>query len=236
LKFLRNHKSIETTNIYIHMSQLDIDFLSKQMFSRDYFGFIADGFADILFGSTQDISERTQQINVIYEKIGKDLKLEGLADTLLYLSKKEDIVRDLIYGLDEDNIHKINNMLNIGGMHSKTMHTQCLLSSEDCVYPNIDNCIGCPFAIYNFYALSAITERILKHIVTLVEGEGLAKYKGDNERNAILFIKDLKLFKEAEKKFGPCIYEFFNMSQKKFENILLKLPSLTRYLPEEREV
>ncbi|MEC3439828.1 hypothetical protein P9136_24355 [Bacillus cereus] len=236
LKFLRNHKSIETTNIYIHMSQLDIDFLSKQMFSRDYFGFIADGFADILFGSTQDISERTQQINVMYEKIGKDLKLEGLADTLLYLSKKEDIVRDLIYGLDEDNIHKINNMLNIGGMHSKTMHTQCLLSSEDCVYPNIDNCIGCPFAIYNFYALSAITERILKHIVTLVEGEGLAKYKGDNERNAILFIKDLKLFKEAEKKFGPCIYEFFNMSQKKFENILLKLPSLTRYLPEEREV
>ena len=45
--------------MYIYISQRDIDFLSNQIFSRDYFGFIADGFADILFGATQDMAERT---------------------------------------------------------------------------------------------------------------------------------------------------------------------------------
>ncbi|MCE9757063.1 hypothetical protein [Bacillus cereus] len=236
LKFLRNHKSIETTNMYIYISQRDIDFLSSQIFTRDYFGFIADGFADILFGTTQDITERTQQINVIYEKIGKDLRLEEIADILLYLSKQEHIVKDIIHGLDEESIYNMYNMSNLEMLYSKTSHVQCLLSREDCMYPNRETCIGCPFAIYNFYALSAITERILKHIVSLVKNKETSRYKGDNERDAILFIKDLKLFKEAEIKFGPCVYDFFNMSQEKFESILLKLPSLTQYLPKGREM
>ncbi|EPY7705668.1 hypothetical protein OWO78_01210 [Bacillus pacificus] len=236
LKFLRNHKSLETTNMYIYISQRDIDFLSNQIFSRDYFGFIADGFADILFGATQDITERTMQISVIYEKIGKDLRLEGIADTLMYLSKQESIVKDIIHGLDEQVTHNMYNMLNSGILYSKTRDVQCLLSAEDCMYPNRETCIGCPFAIYNFYALSAITERILKHIVRLVENKEISRYKGDNERDAILFIKDLKLFKEAEAKFGPCIYEFFNMSQEKFESMLLHLPPVTQYIQKKREV
>ncbi|AEW55264.1 Membrane Spanning Protein [Bacillus cereus F837/76] len=236
LKFIRNHKSIETTNMYIYISQRDIDFLSGQIFTRDYFGFIADGFADILFGTTQDIAERTQQINVIYEKIGKDLRLEGIADVLLYLSKQEHIVKNIIHGLDEEVIHNMYNILNLDMLYSKTSHVQCILSAEDCMYPNRETCIGCPFAIYNFYALSAITERILKHIVSLVENKETPRYKGDNERDALLFVKDLKLFKEAEAKFGSCIYEFFNMSQEQFESILLQLPSLSQYLPKGREM
>ena len=170
------------------------------------------------------------QINVIYEKIGKDLRLEGIADTLMYLSKQEHIVKDIIQGLDEEVIHNMYNMLNSDMLYSKTSDVQCLLSAEDCMYPNRETCIGCPFAIYNFYALSAITERILKHIVSLAENKETPRYKGDNERNAILFMKDLKLFKEAETKFGPCIYEFFNMSQEKFESILLQLPSISQYI------
>ncbi|PEY63929.1 hypothetical protein COJ41_28030 [Bacillus thuringiensis] len=234
LKFLRNHKSIETTNIYIHINQQDVNFLSNQIFPRDYFGFIADGFADILFGSTRNIAERTTQINIIYEKIGKDLRLEGIADALLYLAKQENVVMDIIQGLDEDKIQNIYNRLNMGMMYSKTSHVQCLLSSENCMYTERENCIGCPFAIYNFYALSAITERILKHIDFFAGNDVEYRYKGDYERNAILFLRDLKLFKEAEKKFGSSIYEFLGMNKREFEFVLSQLPSVTQYISQTK--
>ncbi|EJQ61846.1 hypothetical protein [Bacillus mycoides] len=234
LKFLRNHKSIETTNMYIHISQQDVNFLSNQIFSRDYFGFIADGFANVLFGPTRDIAERTTQINIIYEKLGKDLRLEGIVDALLYLAKQENVVSDIIKGLDEDTLQNIYSRLNMGMLHSKTRHVQCLLSSENCVYSERENCIGCPFAVYNFYALSAITERILKHIVFFARNDRKHRFKGDYERNAILFLRDLKLFKEAEVKFGSSIYEFLGMNKRNFELILSRLPSITQYISQTK--
>ncbi|HDR7662883.1 MULTISPECIES: hypothetical protein [Bacillus cereus group] len=234
LKFLRNHKSIETTNVYIHINQRDVNFLSNQIFYRDYFGFIADGFANILFGSAKNIEKRTNEINIIYEKIGKDLRLEGIVDALLYLIKQENVVMDIIKGLDEETMQNIYNRLNMGMLYSKTRHVQCLVSSENCMYVERENCIGCPFAIYNFYALSAITEQILKHIDFFARNEREHRYKGDYERNAILFFRDLKLFKEAENKFGSSIYEFLGMTKSEFEFVLSQLPSVTQYISQTK--
>lgn len=231
LKFLRNHKSIETTNLYIYVDQKDLNFLSKQIFSRDNFGFIADGLANILFGTSRDIAERTQQIEVIYSKLGRDLRLEGIIDSLSHLVKRENSVIDIIRGLEKDEITYLNNQLNMGLLYSKTNCVQCIISPADCIYQERDNCIGCPFAVYNFYALSTITEKILQHIKKLVENYGKYEYKGDLERDSILFIKDLKLFKEAESKFGDSIYDFFNITKEEFEGMLRSIPSITKYLP-----
>ncbi|AIM32243.1 hypothetical protein DF16_orf03828 [Bacillus thuringiensis serovar kurstaki str. YBT-1520] len=44
------------------------------------------------------------------------------------------------------------------------------------------------------------------------------------------------MFKEAEIKFGSVIYEFFYMSKKEFESLLIQLPSITRYIPQRGEV
>ncbi|MED1286401.1 hypothetical protein [Bacillus mycoides] len=232
LKFLRNHKSIESTNLYIYVDQKDLNFLSKQVFSRDSFGFIADGFANILFGTSRDIAERTKQIEIIYNKLGKDLRLEGIINSLAYLVKRENAVIDIIKGLDRDEIRYLHNQLNMGLLYSKTNCVQCIISPAECIYQERDDCIGCPFAIYNFYALSTITEKILQHVKKLMESYGKYEYKGDLERDAILFIKDLKLFKEAEEKFGDSIYDFFNITREEFEGMLRAIPSIAKYIPE----
>ncbi|MGH0830076.1 hypothetical protein ACQVTX_17275 [Bacillus pretiosus] len=225
-RFFRNHKSFETTNIYIHLTQADVEFLSKQIFTREYFGFIADSFADILFGKTDSIENRTKQINLVYSKLGKDHKLEGISNFFSYVLGSENAVEEILKSMNVQEVHKKYEKLLTGHLPSKIENVHCLIADEGCIYPNKIDCRGCTFAIYNFYALSAITEQILRGVTRLIDVSISSENRDVIERDLILIIRDLRLLKEAEAKFGECVYDFMDMKKDEFMSILEKLPAL----------
>jgi hypothetical protein len=228
IKYLRNHKDINISNIYIILSQDDIFFLSKQIFTREYFGFIPDIFAELLFGSEANLAKRTNQIELINSRVGNYIKLEGISKILNHLLNSEVVVEDIIRNFSKEEIKDKYNRLIMGNLPSKKDDIQCLVSEEGCAYPGKE-CEMCHFSIPNFFAISSVCEAILIDIESLCNIDNL-KFKGDKQRVAILFSKKLRLFKDAFLKFGNVIFDFMDMDMKMFEDTLSKLPSLQRYL------
>jgi len=227
-KYLRNHKNIDVTNIYIVMSQDDIFFLSNQIFSREFFGFIPDTFAELLFGPESDVQKRTNQIQLINSKIGKYMKLEAYSKFLSYFLNNEEIVKEIIRDFSKEEVKEKYNKILLGNLPSKKEHIQCLISEEGCAYPGKE-CELCHYSIPNFFAISTVCETLLLNIEVL-NNIAKIKYRGDKERVAIIFLKNLRLFKEAYLKFGDIIFDFLDIDEVIFERILSELPSLQHFL------
>src|SRR5699024_7049197 len=59
---LRSHESEESTNLYIKIPDSEIDELSINLFNRGIFGYIPKILSDIVYGSTSDLTEETNNI------------------------------------------------------------------------------------------------------------------------------------------------------------------------------
>ncbi|MGD7052934.1 hypothetical protein [Sutcliffiella horikoshii] len=232
LKFLRNHKQFDTTNIYIMLSQEDINFLSNQLFDRDYFGFISNLFVELIYGQEKNMQKKTNQIKKVNKTIGDGFQLEQLSMFINSTIQNEDKVKEIIKGLMKDEIEEKYASIIFGSTASKKQNISCLIAPSDCLYPGKD-CVNCHFAIYNFYALSTICKRLKDSIYFLATEFSALKFKGDKERNFILFIRLIRIFKEAERKYGEIIYEFMDLSKEEFLRTLELVPSTTDILTEE---
>lgn len=232
VKYLRNHKNIDVTNIYIVLSQDDIFFLSNQIFSREFFGFIPDTFAELLFGSELDVPSRTKQIQLINSKVGKYIKLEAYFNFINHYLNNEEFVKEIIMDYTQQEIKEKYNKILIGKLPSKEENIQCLISEEGCAYPGRE-CVLCHYSIPNFFAISTICESLLINIEELNDIERI-KFRGDKERIAITFLKNLRLFKKAFYKFGDVIFDFMDIDEYTFERILKELPSLQYFLPNNK--
>lgn len=225
LKQFRGHKNIETTNIYLLFTEEDINFLTSQLFSRnDHFGFIADTFTDILFGETTSLFEKTKQNNSLLDSFGGVFKLESVASFLLAVSEDEEIVKNIILEMDSQETQQKFEEILFMKLTSKQKDVQCLIGEANCPYPGRDCLGGCHFSIPHFYAISELTRQLWNDFEFILNRFSSLKYKGDKERFFINFAGRLKLFKNAEGKYGNVVYEFFNLDKEKWIGLLSELP------------
>ena len=84
-------------------------------------------------------------------------------------------------------------------MPAKEENYQCIFSK--CEFEEI-KCDMCPFAIPHFYALSAISARVVKRVEEYKDKITLNCSEGEKTRLANLLLRDMILLKEAKEKFG----------------------------------
>lgn len=225
-KQFRGHKNIETTNIYLLFNQEEINFLTAQLFSRhDHFGFIADTFTDILFGETTSLNEKTKQNNQLIDSFGDVFKLEAVANFLLTATNDEELLKEIILEMDSQDVQEKYEEILFMQLPSKQKDVQCLIGEKNCPYPG-KNCLGgCHYSIPHFYALSELSRQLWNDFEFILNRFSTLKYTGDKERFLINFAGRLKLLKNAVRKYGDVVFEFFDLDKEMWYVLLGELPN-----------
>lgn len=229
-KYFRGHKDFETTNIYIDIPQSQIDFLTSQLFDRGHFGYIPKIFTDILYGEQKSETDTTKNVLSLQQNFGSLLKIEATAGFLNEVMSERGIVEEIIRGMDKQELYERFQQLLTYQLPSKDENCQCLISPTSCMYPERD-CLVCPLSIPNFYAISSITDRVLKKLVFLMEEFEKLEHEAEKIRFANLFHMDMLLLKEAIMKFGKEeVFSFIEISSEQMQILLSHLPSLSTFI------
>ena len=72
---MRGHVEKETTYIYVDIPEEELNFLSRQLFTRGSFGFIYDTFLDVLQGVEIDREKRTTEVQLLEKFFGGIYKI-----------------------------------------------------------------------------------------------------------------------------------------------------------------
>jgi len=229
-KYLRGHSSIESTNVYVQISQEHLDFLTEQLFSRDSFGYIPELFAKLLYGQEENFELRSSQINEIKEKLGSVYKLEWISGVLNQFKEEKNLIDDLFQTMDEEEMKNLHTKITLDLLPSKEENYQCLMSETGCVYP-MRNCYSCPLSIPNYYAISSICNRVLKNIVEFNSCFEKANLEAEKTRLSNLLHRDLQLLQNAMNKFGKEeVYQILEVDSKIFKEALKNLPNHKEYI------
>lgn len=224
LKYVRNHSHIDVTNIYFILSQEEVNFLSRQLFSRnDFFGYISDTFSDMLFGQTGDLQLKTEQNNFLIERLGDTFNLERIAGFINHAIKNQNLVTEIIKEMDLTKVEEKYKQLVTLQLSSKEEHISCLVGVKNCPYSE-KICGRCHFAIYNFYSISKLCRNIMHHIEFILNEFQDLNHDAEREKALFLFFTDLVTFNQALNKYGEVIFEFMDFDLEKWEILLGSLP------------
>ena len=234
---LRGHLDKETTNIYVMIPQDEMDFLISQLFERDNFGYIPYILSNILIGEEKrDLKLKTEQIKAIKEEFGDIYKIEFFASFLNDIINERVSVEEILKSTKPHEIEALNFKLLTQQLPAKQEHFQCLVSAHGCQRPEINDCSGCLLSIPNYYALSAITQRLKERILNMLVEFPTLELEADKVRYAKLFNRDMLLLKDAIDKYGKEeVFEVMDISIEDYRLLLSKIPSLKKYLESEHK-
>lgn len=207
LKHIRNHSNIETTNIYVHIPQEHINFITRQLFDVGYFGYNYEVMADILLEeSVGDRKEQTRSSLLVKEIFGDIYKLETLASSINSIEKAKLSVKQYLEDLDENMLREKFDLINLGLLPAKEQDYQCIYGK--CIFEDRE-CNKCPLSIPHLYALSHICKRVSKTVKSFEALFIRTSYHGEKTRLANLLYADLLLIKHAKEKFGQAVIDEF---------------------------
>lgn len=210
-KYIRNHTSYDTTNVYIDIDEEHLNRITRQLFNVNYFGYSYAIFKNYLTNKALYIPNRMTHADVIEELkmiFGDVMKIENLAVQINSIEKNYTSLFLYLDALNSDEIIELDNLIRLQQLPAKESHFQCLLG--DCIYEGQMNvsCSKCPFAIPNFYALTKITKDALG-LIEKFEKITAKNRMGEKTHIANLLYRNLKLIAEAKAKYGENIIASF---------------------------
>lgn len=232
LKHDRGHSNMETTNIYIQLPKEHVDFLSKQLFSRDFLGNVYYNFSNLLYGETNNRTLQTERIIALKERFENVLSIESISGVLNELSKERNSVREIIYGLDTGSAAALYNKINYNSLPAKEKNYQCLSYPKSCIYPG-RSCARCPIAIPNLLAIFRVVDDLM---VTIKELKRLFNVGSVHEKTVL----SNKIHQHLLD-FGSCIsqfsekdedevYRLLSIERNEFISFLTTLPNFNQYI------
>jgi len=225
---LRGHKDFETTNLYVQIPQEELDFLTHQLFSRGYFGYIPNLFADILFEEEFSREFRTNQITSIKERFGSIYKIEATSGFLNAIQSERQSIVDIIRSMSIQEVSEYMHKIFTEQLPSKEENFQCLVSEQGCFMKGRGiSCMNCPLSIPNFYALSTITISIQTRMKEFQNSVRENTLQAERTRKANLLYMELNLLAEAIETYGPDeVYKFFDGGRDQFIEMMNQIESL----------
>lgn len=223
---LRVHKDFETTNIYIHIPEEELNQLSLQLFQRGHFGYIPNLFADILIGDTDNRDQRTYEITTLNKKFMDIYHIEASSAFINAVLSEKKLVADMILDMGQDSVKDYLFKLNANLLPSKENNIQCLISETGCLY-NSKSCIHCVYAIPNFYALSALTDSISNLLTQFTKKFSSTSYAVERTKLANLLYMEMDLLNAACISFGQeAVLQFFKGQKEGYFDLLNSLDDL----------
>lgn len=216
---MRGHLKQETTNFYVDIPEEDLNFLSKQLFARESFGFVYDTFLDVLQGVEIDREKRTTEIQCIQNYFGDIHKIEEISSFLNVIHTDRKTVLDRILSMGFDEALEFLNKIETGQLPSKKENIQCMFAESGCVKTGQGvDCFDCAFSIPNYYALSSLGASLQDRLNRYLESQKLEIEKPfyEQRKRARLFYIQLELFAQAIQRFGFDVYEFITDPRAEF--------------------
>ena len=216
---MRGHLKQETTNFYVDIPEEDLNFLSKQLFARESFGFVYDTFLDVLQGAEIDREKRTTEIQCIQNSFGDIHKIEEISSFLNVIHSDRKTVLDRILSMGFDEALEFLNKIETGQLPSKKENVQCMFAESGCVKKGQGvDCFDCAFSIPNYYALSSLGASLQDRLNRYLESQKLEIEKPfyEQRKRARLFYIQLELFAQAIQRFGFDVYEFITDPRAEF--------------------
>lgn len=216
---MRGHLEQETTNFYVDIPEEDLNFLSKQLFVRESFGFVFDTFLDVLQGVEIDREKRTTEIQCLKNYFGDIHKIEEISGFLNVIQSDRKTVLDHILSMGLDEALEFLNKIETGQLPSKQENIQCMFAESGCVKKGQGvDCFDCAFSIPNYYALSSLGASLQDRLNRYVESQ---KFETEilfyeQRKRARLFYIQLELFAQAIQRFGFDVYEFITDPRAEF--------------------
>ncbi len=223
---LRSHEDLETTNIYIHIPQEEFDYLTRQLFERNYFGYIPDQLALVMLGENNSRNERTTDIIKLKSLFGGVYGIEASVGFLNALQAEKQMVIDRILqmGIEEASSYLFD--LNANLLPGKQDNYSCFVSREGCRYPG-KSCENCHLSIPNFYAISSLVASIIKALRDIKDEMRGANLIAERTRISNLLWVKLDILESAIEKYGKEeVFQFFENGQEGYFMLLDNLDEL----------
>lgn len=218
---LRAHSDQEITNIYLQIPQKELDRLCENLFNRKQFGYIPSLLSSILNGQTESYEEETQNIMKISENLGGIYNIESNIGFVNKVFAERQLVADKIFKMGIDEVSELLFDLNTNALPSCEKHIQCFVSKEGCQKPELDSCTICPYAVPNFYALTAMVESIKTTIKEFVEEYDPSCFKGEKTRLLNFLYIEMDNFERAIQKYGKDeVFKFFAGGEDEYNSLL----------------
>ncbi|TKH14829.1 hypothetical protein FC694_16435 [Bacillus wiedmannii] len=226
-KFIRNHDSLDTTNIYVHVNEEHLNKISKQLFDKGYFGYTYNYLKQIVIGESQNNSIENNEKNLLTTVFGDIYKIENFSIMLNAIEDQKKSLYEFVKSLSEEQQREVLDLINMNQLPAKESFWQCILG--DCLYLD-RKCNSCPFAIPHFYVLTK-TVYNLNNLIPKLERIKNISYKGERVRLANLLYKNLSLISTAKKQFGENVLSaFLGKDYSDFLNNLRSLDSINENL------
>lgn len=217
---LRAHKDFETTNLYIQLSQEDVDKLCESLFKRKHFGFITDLLATILIGNNENRDERTKEIVAINGTFGGVQKIEASTGFINKTMADRQLVADRIFNMGIDKATELLFDLNANLLPSREENIQCIVSSEGCLKRGLD-CKSCQYAVPNFYAIASLIESIKTTIKDFIEDYDPESSEVEKTHLMNSLYIEMDNFERAVQKFGKEeVFRFFEGGEQEYNELL----------------
>ncbi|WP_129691308.1 hypothetical protein [Gottfriedia acidiceleris] len=224
---LRAHEDYETTNIYMHFPQEELDELCESLFSRKHFGFITDLLAEVIIGENFDRNDRTQEIIRINQKFGDIQKIEATVGFVNKILSERQTVADIIFNLGIDGATDLMFDLNANALPSRQENVQCLLASDGCIRPELENCLDCQYSVPNFLAISTLSENIKSTIIDFIEEYDPTSFEAEKTKLMNHLFIDMDNFERAIQRFGKSeVFKFFDGGEEKYNELLNLLDNI----------
>ncbi len=223
---LRSHEDLETTNIYIHIPQEEFDYLTRQLFERNYFGYIPDQLAVVMLGESNSREERTTDIIKLKSLFGGVYGIEASVGFLNALQAEKQMVIDRILqmGIEEASSYLFD--LNANLLPGKQDNYSCFVSREGCRYPG-KSCENCHLSIPNFYAISSLVASIIRALRDLKDEMRGANLIAERTKISNLLWVKLDILESAIEKYGKEeVFQFFENGQEGYFTLLDNLDEL----------
>ncbi|MCZ2259410.1 hypothetical protein [Sporosarcina sp. G11-34] len=238
LKHDRGHTEMESTNVYVQLPKEHVDFLSKQLFSRGFFGNVYHNLSNIFYGETKDRAVQTDRIVALKDRFGSALRIEGVSGVINELASEHNAVREIIYGLDTDAVASIFNKINCNTLTAKEKDYQCLNYPKGCLYPG-RSCSKCPISIPTYLAVMRIVDNIM---TTMHEIKNT--FDGANTQERTVLANN---FHQRLLDFGACIsqfseydeeevYNLISIEREDFISLLSSLPNYQQYISYQKRL
>ncbi|RDW16119.1 hypothetical protein CWR48_18205 [Oceanobacillus arenosus] len=216
---MRGHLEEETTNFYVDIPENELNFLTRQLFSRGSFGFVYDTFLDVLQGVEIDREKRTNEILCLGKYFGGIHKVEVISSFLNVIQNDRKTVLDRILSMGLNEALEFVNKIETSQLPSKEENVQCMFAESGCVKKGQGiSCFDCAFSIPNYYALSALGASLQDRLNNYLESQKTESEILYNEqrKRARLFYMQLEMFAQAIQRFGFEVYEFIEDSREEF--------------------
>lgn len=124
-KYIRNHKSYDTTNVYIDIDNEQLDKITRQLFNVNYFGYSYSLFKNYLTNKDVYIPNKTTHIHVIEDLkliFGDVVKIENLAVQINYIEKNHKSLLSYLDTLNSDELVELENLIKLQQLPAKESH------------------------------------------------------------------------------------------------------------------